>query len=474
MNLNMQTPQKQRGWVQFLPMIGQAAGGLMDMFGSHQNWKANEQARNDILGLPGMQGPMNIGGSFGQSADGQFQMDPQMLAMQNMMGQSGMGMMMGGMFNDPSLQNAWAQNDMAGALDQSNQALMQQMGTSAFGGLGDLYGNATGLMNQMNANVMAGPQDISGGLQGQLFNQAAQNLGSFDQTQASELAAMRQAGQPAMDRQFNQMQNRLHSMGMLGSTGGGEQMRGMFEAQNQADLDYQTQSFGRASQRQSMGLQQAQQAAMLQGQGFNQWNQNFQNAMGAGSLASAIEGQQYGQNLQALQQNQSAGMNRMNQAMGLFGTGADLFNQSYGLGLEAGQGALGYGEFGMNAASMPYQLQAQLLGGSGYHAQALGKVGQNIGQGAAGFWGGLGNATSSLFNFFSDERLKTNLRWVGTDGLGNNWYEWDWNAQAKLVGADKQPSWGVIAQEVEKYHPEAVTEGPGGFKQVNYEVLYNG
>jgi len=394
-----------------------------------------------------------------------------MLALQNMMGASGMGLMGGGLFNDPNFQQAFGNNDMAGALGQSNNALMQQMGNNAFGGMGGLFGNASQLQNQMQANVMAGPQDISGGLQGQLFNQASQNLGSFDATQNAQLANMRQAAQPFQDRQFNKMQNRLHSMGMLGSTGGGQQMEGLMNSFAQQDMDFQNQAFGRAMQQQNLGLSQGQAGAGLQGQGFNQWNQNFSNAIGAGNFMQGLEGQQFGQNLQSTQQNQSAGMNRLNQAMGLFGQGADIFGQQFGLGLQGAGGMMDFGNFGLTAARTPFDIQSSLLAGSGRHAGGLASVAQGRADSQGGLFSGLGKSIGKLF---SDKRLKDNLRWVGKDGLGNNWYEWDWNSQAKLVGAHKQPAWGVIAQEVQEYHPEAVQEGPGGFLKVDYEVLYHG
>lgn len=48
-----------------------------------------------------------------------------------------------------------------------------------------------------------------------------------------------QLAAPEMGRSFNSLQNTLFSRGQLGSTGGGEQMRGFYEAQNDADLKRQ-------------------------------------------------------------------------------------------------------------------------------------------------------------------------------------------------------------------------------------------
>jgi hypothetical protein len=79
----------------------------------------------------------------------------------------------------------------------------------------------------------------------------------------------------------------------------------------------------------------------------------------------------------------------------------------------------------------------------------------------------------NMFSFepikFSDARLKDNRKRIGRLGdLG--WYEWDWNDEAKAVGADKQPPYGVIAQEVAKVMPHAVSERDG-YLAVDYSII---
>lgn len=72
----------------------------------------------------------------------------------------------------------------------------------------------------------------------------------------------------------------------------------------------------------------------------------------------------------------------------------------------------------------------------------------------------------------SDERLKTNVTPI-LDGLNKvgeiQGYEYDWieNIHHNKAGHDI----GVIAQEVEKIAPEAVTTRDNGYKAVNYEKL---
>lgn len=67
----------------------------------------------------------------------------------------------------------------------------------------------------------------------------------------------------------------------------------------------------------------------------------------------------------------------------------------------------------------------------------------------------------------SDERLKENIEYYDTI-KGVKYYTWNWNREGLRVGADKYPTFGVIAQEVQKKHPKAVTVGEDGYLMVNY------
>lgn len=72
----------------------------------------------------------------------------------------------------------------------------------------------------------------------------------------------------------------------------------------------------------------------------------------------------------------------------------------------------------------------------------------------------------------SDVRLKENIQPYDTLN-GVQFYTWDWNDKAKEIGYDKYPTMGVIAQEVQKTHPDTVIEGPEGYLMVNYGKLKN-
>jgi hypothetical protein len=71
---------------------------------------------------------------------------------------------------------------------------------------------------------------------------------------------------------------------------------------------------------------------------------------------------------------------------------------------------------------------------------------------------------ASLFSGFSDRRLKRNIKKIGTTVLNLPLYVFDYVWGGRFIG--------VMADEVEKVLPEAVSE-LYGFKVVNYGALYN-
>lgn len=83
----------------------------------------------------------------------------------------------------------------------------------------------------------------------------------------------------------------------------------------------------------------------------------------------------------------------------------------------------------------------------------------------------IGTAASigmTAWDTFSDERLKENVQFVCTVN-GHNTYTWRWNDKAKALGLSGD-GYGVIAQEIEKTNPEAVTIRDG-YKAVNYQMI---
>ena len=72
---------------------------------------------------------------------------------------------------------------------------------------------------------------------------------------------------------------------------------------------------------------------------------------------------------------------------------------------------------------------------------------------------------------FSDRRLKSDIKKIGTHSTGLNVYEWEWNAKAFVLGLDKHPRKGFIAQEVQEIFPEAVVEGEHGYLMIDYSKI---
>jgi hypothetical protein len=97
----------------------------------------------------------------------------------------------------------------------------------------------------------------------------------------------------------------------------------------------------------------------------------------------------------------------------------------------------------------------------------------NAGSDDSGKWGAIGTITAAALPLiFSDTRLKKNI--VKIDTLkGINFYQWEWNEEGIRVGSDKYPTFGVLAQEVQKTHPQAVKTGEHGYLMVNYGMISN-
>jgi hypothetical protein len=70
----------------------------------------------------------------------------------------------------------------------------------------------------------------------------------------------------------------------------------------------------------------------------------------------------------------------------------------------------------------------------------------------------------------SDRRAKENVRQVDRHPLGFGLYVFDFKPEHRDAwGHGRQ--FGVMADEVEEYVPDAVSVGPGGFKLVDYAKL---
>ena len=90
------------------------------------------------------------------------------------------------------------------------------------------------------------------------------------------------------------------------------------------------------------------------------------------------------------------------------------------------------------------------------------RASSSSGSSSDGKWGAFGAITAAIIAAPSDMRLKENIEHLETvDGI--RYYTWDWNAEAKRVGLNTGPPFGVMAPEVQKAHTQAVGQGPPSY-----------
>ena len=119
--------------------------------------------------------------------------------------------------------------------------------------------------------------------------------------------------------------------------------------------------------------------------------------------------------------------------------------------------------FGLNTASN----QGNLLVGQGA-TLAGGIVGSENAR-AQGYQNVMDIGAKAASALFSDPRLKDDIVKVD-ERNGFNIYRWKWNSAAAILGL-KGSDVGVMADEVLKRMPKAVSLGRGGYLQVNYSML---
>lgn len=194
--------------------------------------------------------------------------------------------------------------------------------------------------------------------------------------------------------------------------------------------------------------------------------QNLANA----NIYSGIANQGYQSALNTAQGQQQIGLAGAEQLAGIgqtaYGEGANTSSQLAGLGAGAQSAALQGSQAQIAAGTVQQQTQQaqdtalyqQFLQAQSFPFQTLQQQ-ANIAEGT-GALSGSTTTTTQPGGFFSDERLKEDMQPIGKTFDGQPIYRY------KMRG-DPRDRIGLLAQEVEKKHPEAVGLA-GGFKYVDY------
>ncbi len=347
------------------------------------------------------------------------------------------------------------------------------------------YGNPQSSVNSMTGNI-----------QSSLNTGDNPALPQFDSSFRDRVAGdLMSKMQPVHERQQNQLETQLANQGFQVGTEGYTRALGDLQSRQAAERYNALDASGAEAQRLfNMGMGSRQQAFNEDLSGGNFGNQAAQQAfnqnLGAAQFGNQALQQQYNQNMGAAQfQNQALGQaasldqSRLG-AMNNAASQQQSLNQQYGnyqnqlrqqaiaeqmqrrgMSLNEMNAILSGQQVGMpQMPSFNQSGQAQtpnILGATqmGYDAQLAGVNAQNAQN--ANMWGGLGSLASTAF-MFSDRRLKSNIKRVGTHAIGVGIYEYTMMGMAQR---------GVIAQEVQKVRPDLVKRHASGYLTVNYGGL---
>lgn len=241
---------------------------------------------------------------------------------------------------------------------------------------------------------------------------------AIDVGQTAQQAIMSRL-QPQLAQQEEALRTRLANQGItLGSDAYGKEMT----AQGQRANDLQLQAA-----LQGINLDQANRASALQEQAYMQDRPlNLINALRSGNQVTAPQFQNFAQ------QATTQGPNLLGAAQAQYQADMDAYNAD-----QEAQSGMMSGLFGLGGAAL-----GTMVGGPGMGTMMGAQMGSGMG------------------SMFSDIRLKTNIKRIGTHRSGVGLYEYDY-----VWGGGKQI--GVMAQELEVVRPDAVFE-VGGFKAVDY------
>lgn len=315
-------------------------------------------------------------------------------------------------------------------------------------------------MAQLNgpASLNTGMTDYTPGLQtGFSFGAPLPQIDSGYREQVANQLMQRM--QPVHDYQQNQLETKLANQGFtVGSEGykraldelNQRQAAERFNALDQSGNEAQR-LFGMQMQTAQTGFGQNLQGAQFRNQALGQASALDLARMGAMNQAAAQQqglNQSFADNQNRLRQ-QAIAEQMQRRGMSLNEMNALLSGQQVNMPQMPSFNTSGRAETPqiLNATQMGYDAQ---LGA--YNAQQAG-LGNLLGAGAQ-----LGSAAF----MFSDRRLKSDIRRVGTHPIGVGIYAY------KMMGREQR---GVIAQEVQAVRPDLVRRHANGFLQVNYGGL---
>ena len=288
---------------------------------------------------------------------------------------------------------------------------------------------------------------------------AGQNLGAYTNPYENQVVqqSLRDIG-GAQQKAMNQIGSQASAAGAFGGS-----RHGIAEAETNAA--FVQQAADTAAQLRQGGYAQAQNLA---GQDVGFMNQASQ--FGAGAQNAAMMANQQAQ-MQANQQRLAASGQMGQLGNQAFSTGQTIQQNQMQQGLmqQGLQQALidaARGQYAGYTGSPSASLNAPLA--------ALGVAGPNSGSATTQ------TSNPGLFDYLStgamaaaklsDPRLKTNVKPRGEVG-GFKLYDWDWNDEGKRIADPAQPTFGVMADELQATHPHLVERGDDGYLRVNYHGL---
>jgi len=288
---------------------------------------------------------------------------------------------------------------------------------------------------------------------------AGQNLGAYTNPYESQVV---QQSLGDLERSRQMQQNQLGAQATSARAFGGSR-QGIAEAET--NRAFAQQAANTASQLRQGGYAQAQ---GLAGQDVSYMNQAAAYNTGAQNAA-----------MQANRQAEMQGMsNRLAAASQLGQLGQQAF--STGQTIQQNQMQQGLMQQGLQQALID-AARGQYAGYTGSPAASLGAPLAALGIAQEGGAKTMtGTSTPSVWDYLttgataaaklSDPRLKTNITPRGKVG-GVNFYDWEWNDEGKRIADPDQPTFGVMADELQETHPHLVNRGDDGYLRVNYNGL---